>query len=76
MRRVVILGRGSAGKSALSRQLSYATDIPVVELDALFWQPGPVAADPGQWAQRQHDLVQEACWILDGDLGPYLMTRR
>jgi hypothetical protein len=27
--------------------------------------------DPGQWAERQHDLDQRASWILDGDLGPY-----
>jgi adenylate kinase family enzyme len=71
VRRVVILGRGGAGKSALSRQLSEATGIPAVELDALFWQPGPVPMDPGQWAEGQHDLVQRASWILDGDLGPY-----
>ena len=68
---MVILGRGGAGKSALSRQLSEATGIPAVELDALFWQPGPVPMDPGQWAEGQHDLVQRASWILDGDLGPY-----
>lgn len=71
MRRVVILGRGGAGKSALSRQLSDATRIPAVELDALFWQPGPVPIDKSRWAGRQHDLVQRASWILDGDLGPY-----
>ena len=41
VRRVVILGRGGAGKSVLSRQLSDITGILVVELDTLFWQPGP-----------------------------------
>lgn len=71
VRRVVILGRGGAGKSALSRQLGDAAGIPVVELDALFWQPGLVPAAPDRWAERQRDLVQRACWILDGDLGPY-----
>src|ERR1035437_8904237 len=74
VRRVVILGRGGAGKSALSRQLSEATGIPAVELDALFWQPGPVPMDPGQWAEGQHDLVQRASWILTAIW--VLMTRR
>jgi adenylate kinase family enzyme len=71
VRRMVILGRGGAGKSALSRQLSDVTGIPVVELDALFWQPGPTPMDPSRWAVCQHELVQRDRWILDGDLGPY-----
>ncbi len=71
VRRVVILGRGGAGKSALARQLSDVTGIPAVELDALFWQPGPTPMDPSRWAACQHELVQRSCWILDGDLGPY-----
>ena len=71
MRRVVILGRGGAGKSALARQLSDVTGILAVELDALFWQPGPTPMDPSRWAACQHELVQSSCWILDGDLGPY-----
>jgi adenylate kinase family enzyme len=68
---MVILGRGGAGKSALSRQLSDVTGIPAVELDALFWQPGPTPMDPSRWAACQQELVQRDRWILDGDLGPY-----
>ena len=68
---MVILGRGGAGKSALSRQLSDITGIPAVELDALFWQPGPAPMDPSSWAACQRELVQRSRWILDGDLGPY-----
>jgi predicted dehydrogenase len=68
---VVIPGRGGAGKSALARQLSDATGIPAVELDALFWQPGPTPMDPSRWAACRHELVQPDRWILDGDLGPY-----
>jgi adenylate kinase family enzyme len=71
VRKVVILGRGGAGKSALSRQISDVTGIPAVELDALFRQPGPAPMDPSRWAACQHELVQPCCWILDRDLGPY-----
>ena len=71
VRRVVILGRGGAGKSVLSHQLSKVTGLPVVELDALFWQPGLVPMGPSGWAACQRELVQRPAWILDGDLGPY-----
>ena len=71
VRRVVILGRGGAGKSALSRQLSDLTGIPHVELDSLFWQAGSTPMDPSRWAVCQQELIQRDRWILDGDLGPY-----
>jgi adenylate kinase family enzyme len=71
VRRIVVLGRGGAGKSALSRQLSALTSIPDVELDALFWQPGTTPTDLSGWAACQQELIQRDRWILDGDLGPY-----
>jgi adenylate kinase family enzyme len=75
MRRVVILGRGGAGKSTLARELSALTGLPAVDLDSAFWQhgpqqaPAPAAAE--EWEAVQQDLVSAESWILDGDLGPY-----
>ena len=71
MRRVVVLGRGGAGKSTFARRLAGRTGLPVIELDTLFWQPGLVATDPATWASDQSRLVQDEAWIMDGDLGPY-----
>jgi adenylate kinase family enzyme len=69
--RVVILGRGGAGKSVLAQQLSRQLDIPVTELDRLFWQPGPRPTPQPKWAELQRQLVARDRWIIDGDLGPY-----
>lgn len=71
MKRVVILGRGGAGKSTLARHLSEVTGLPAIELDALFWKPDVTATAPGEWAERQRELVKGEAWIIDGDLGPY-----
>jgi adenylate kinase family enzyme len=71
VRRVVVLGRGGAGKSTFARRLGEMTGLPVDELDTLFWQPGLVPSDPGTWAARQQELLRRDTWILDGDLGPY-----
>jgi uridine kinase len=71
MKRVVILGRGASGKSALARSMGEITDLPVVELDKIFWQAGLVAMTRDQWVVVQQRLVAEDEWIMDGDLGPY-----
>ena len=71
MKRVVVLGRGGAGKSTASVHLGQLTGLPVIELDALFWQPGLAATPTAEWCQVQHTLAAADAWIMDGDLGPY-----
>jgi adenylate kinase family enzyme len=77
MQRVVILGRGGAGKSTLAGRLGAAKGLPVVELDKHFWQPGLVAMRADEWEARQRELADQQRWIMDGDLGPHdlLATR-
>lgn len=70
MQRVVILGRGGAGKSVLARELGELTGLPVIELDSLFWRAGQPAMDAARWEAVQRELVQRDTWIIDGDLGP------
>jgi adenylate kinase family enzyme len=69
--RVVVLGRGGAGKSALAARLGVLTGLPVIELDKHFWSRDltPMAID--QWKALQRNLISPERWILDGDLGPY-----
>ncbi|MHA6621204.1 P-loop NTPase family protein [Pseudonocardia sp. DLS-67] len=73
MDRVVVVGRGGAGKSVISRRIGELIGAPVIELDALFWrEPGlrPLARE--EWVRVQDELVrQRSRWVADGDLGPY-----
>jgi adenylate kinase family enzyme len=69
--RVVILGRGASGKSTLATHLGKITGLPVIELDKHFWHTDLTPAPLDEWAQTQRDLVDQANWIMDGDLGPY-----
>ena len=71
MERVVILGRGGAGKSTLAVALGAVTGLPVIELDKHFWGPGLEAMPPEKWATVQGELARADRWIMDGDLGPY-----
>jgi len=71
MQRILVLGRGGAGKSTLARRLGGLTRIPVIDLDRCFWQPGLRATPPERWIEIQQRLVNAETWVMDGDLGPY-----
>lgn len=71
MQRIVILGRGGAGKSTFARRLGERAALPVVELDKHFWRAGLAPLSKDQWAEAQRVLAGEPRWIMDGDLGPY-----
>lgn len=71
MKRVVVLGRGGAGKSTAARRLGERTGLPVIELDKHFWRPGLVATPPDEWIEVQRALAAADRWVMDGDLGPY-----
>jgi adenylate kinase family enzyme len=71
--RILIVGPGASGKSTLARRLSEITGLRAIELDKVFWQPGPVATPRVEWVEIQQKLLCENGfgWILDGDLGAY-----
>jgi hypothetical protein len=69
MRRVVILGRGAAGKSVLAPRLGDLTGLPVLGLDGYVWRPGQDPTPPAAWADLQRQLAGRPSWIMDGDLG-------
>ena len=75
MRRVLIIGSPGAGKSTFSRALSAATKLPLIHLDAEFWQAGWRETPREQWVQRVAELVRADSWIMDGNYGGTLPAR-
>ncbi len=71
MKKIVLLGRGGAGKSTISRKLGEILNLPVIELDKYFWQPGLVPLIKEKWIVMQKELGSKDSWIMDGDLGKY-----
>jgi adenylate kinase family enzyme len=69
--RVVVMGRGGAGKSTAATRLGQLTGLPVIELDKHFWQPGLIPTPAPDWIRIQRTLARPNRWIMDGDLGPY-----
>lgn len=71
MQRVVVLGRGAAGKSTFADTLGRRHGLPVIELDKHFWSADLIPLPAAQWRRRQEELAAGPRWVLDGDLGPY-----
>jgi adenylate kinase family enzyme len=75
MQRIIIIGSGGAGKSTLAKILGQRLSIPVIHLDALYWQPNWQPTSETEWINIQQKLRQNACWIMDGNYGGTLDLR-
>ena len=82
----MILGRrillwGGGGKTTLSRALGQKLGLPVVELDALYWQPGWKESESDDFRRRVAETLtgHRDGWIVDGHytshLGGYVVER-
>ena len=72
MQRVVVGGETSAGKTTFSRDLARRLDVPLIELDALFWGPNWTKPAPDDFRARVAEQIAQEAWVVDGN---YSATR-
>lgn len=75
MKRVLVIGSGGSGKTAVARRLAERTGLPLVHLDALYWRPGWVPTPADEWRATVQQLVTADAWIMDGNYGGTLDLR-
>ena len=69
-RRIAVVGTSGSGKSTLARRIGAALGLPVVELDAINWQPGwrgLNAHDPELFKARVAEAISGKSWVSDGN---------
>ncbi len=66
MKRVAVIGPPGAGKTTFARRLAEQTGLPLIYLDAHFWNPGWVPTPRDEWRARHADLLAQDEWIIDG----------
>jgi adenylate kinase family enzyme len=65
-RRILVLGSSGSGKTTLSCCLAPILDLPLIHLDAMFWQPGWIPTPEPQWRATVASLAERESWIMDG----------
>ena len=75
MQRIAIVGSCGAGKSTLAKILGKKLNLPVIHLDAYFWQPGWQESSRDRWLEIQQELIKGDRWIIDGNYGSTMDLR-
>jgi len=66
-RRILVLGSSGAGKSTLAAQLGAALHLPVIHLDAHYWNPGWKETPDDEWDRKLPELLARESWVMDGN---------
>ena len=64
--RILVLGSPGSGKSTFAIKLSKNLQLPLIHLDKEYWLPNWEEPQKIDWEEKQHTLVLEECWIIDG----------
>jgi adenylate kinase family enzyme len=67
MQRVSVIGNTGSGKSTFARALSSEVDLPHVDLDDLFWNPGWVETPDDEFGARVAAAIADDEWIVSGN---------
>jgi DNA helicase HerA-like ATPase len=69
-RRIAVVGTSGSGKTTLARRIGAVLELPVVELDAINWQPGWRGLnehDPELFKARVAKAITGDSWVSDGN---------
>ncbi|MEE8406654.1 MAG: hypothetical protein V3S32_05845 [Acidimicrobiia bacterium] len=67
MKRIVVIGNSSSGKTTSSRKLATLLDVPLLELDGVFHQPDWTELPDDQFRSRVARFTDNDRWVVDGN---------
>jgi len=75
MQRVLVIGCSGSGKTTLAMQVADHLQLPYINLDEHYWQPGWTPTPMSQWHAISNELADRPAWIMDGTYGSTLQYR-
>ena len=67
VRRIVVVGTTSSGKSTLAENLSKRLGLDFIELDAYYWQANWTPASPEDFRERVEAATSSTSWVVAGN---------
>ena len=67
MRRIVVFGASGSGKTTLARWLSAQLDLPLTDLDDVFWRPGWTESPVSEFRDAVNALTSGDRWVIAGN---------
>jgi len=67
MQKIIVIGSPGSGKSTFALKLGKQLNLPVMHLDANFWNPGWVKTPEDKWRELVSKLVSGDKWIIEGN---------
>jgi len=65
--RVNVVGASGSGKSTFAKQLAVGLGLPMIEMDALFWNPNWSEPSDAVFFERVRSALARPRWVLDGN---------
>jgi adenylate kinase family enzyme len=67
--RISVVGSSGAGKTTTGKEIAARLDVPFVELDSIFHQPGWTELPEDEFRARVREVVAADAWVVDGNYG-------
>jgi len=69
MKKIVIIGTSSSGKTTLGKYISNKMNIPHKELDEFYWEANWTGAEASVFRNRVDEFTKNETWVVDGNFG-------
>ena len=67
MQRFSVIGSSCSGKTTIARAIATQLDIPRLELDSVFHQPGWTELADDEFRRRVSEFIEADSWVVDGN---------
>ena len=67
MKKIIIIGSCGAGKTTFAQKINKKLNLPLTNLDQLYWKPGWERTSKTEWREKVEQLVKGDKWIIDGN---------
>lgn len=74
-KKIIVIGCSGAGKTTFSKKLAKTINLPLYNLDTLYWKADATHITREELIQKQQEIFKTGEWIIDGNFRNTLELR-